>query len=181
MAEVSVGTTFPRWFLIGVSALLLTSLAAASLAQLTGVGASRVMETQVTASVDIRFDPQPDGSMLVRRASDGAALELLPSDGGGFMRGVARSLLRQRQLSNADKSLPFTLSQREDRRFFIRDPELGSKMELDGFGPTNTLSVARILEAGLAAKVGAGRQTQSSAGNQEAAIRRTGQAARGEN
>jgi putative photosynthetic complex assembly protein len=163
MAEASVGTTFPRWFLLGVSALLLTSLAAVGLAQLTGVGASRVIETQVVASVGIWFDPKLDGSMLVRRASDGAALEVLPSDGGGFMRGVARSLLRQRQLSNTDKTLPFTLSQREDRRFFIRDTTLGSKMELDGFGPSNTLSVARILEAGLTGQPRPDRQTHSNA------------------
>jgi putative photosynthetic complex assembly protein len=163
MAAASVGTPFPRWFLFGISALLLTSLAAVGLAQLTGVGASRVIETQVTASVDIWFDPQPDGSMLVRRAYDGAALEVLPSDGGGFMRGVARSLLRQRQLSNTDKTLPFLLAQREDRRLFISDTTLGRKMELDGFGPSNTLSAARLLEAGLTEQSRPDRQTNSNA------------------
>ena len=181
MAAASVGTTFPRWFLISIGGLLMTALAATGLVQLTGIGASRVMETQVAASIDLWFDPQPDGSMLVRHATDGATLEVLAADGGGFMRGVARSLLRQRQLSNAEKTLPFTLSQREDRRFFIRDTELGSKMELDGFGPTNTLSVARILEAGLARGTGPGRHTHSSARQQEAVANRAGQAGRGEN
>jgi putative photosynthetic complex assembly protein len=163
MAEASVGAPFPRWFLLGIGALLLTSLAATGLGRLTGVGASRVIETQVAASVDIWFDPQSDGSMLVRRTPDGTVLVVLPSDGGGFMRGVARSLLRQRQLSNTDKILPFSLAQREDRRLFIRDMALGSKMELDGFGPSNTLSIARILEAGLTEQPSSDRQTHSNA------------------
>lgn len=150
MSERSVGTTFPRWFLIGISTLLLTTLVSVGLVQWTGVGASRVSDTPAVASVDIWFDPQNDGTMLVRRASDGDTLEVLPSDGGGFMRGVARSLLRQRALSNSDKALPFTLSQREDQRYFILDTKLGTKMELDGFGPSNTQSVGRVLKAGLA-------------------------------
>jgi hypothetical protein len=112
--------------------------------------------------------------MLVRRASDGAVLEVLGADGGGFMRGVARSLLRQRQLSNADKSLPFTLSQREDRRLFIRDAQLGSKMELDGFGPSNTLSVVRVLEAGLAEAQRPDRRTQTGTGKLGVAVSGTG-------
>jgi putative photosynthetic complex assembly protein len=174
MAAASARSTFPRWFLMAIGALVLASVSAAGVAQLTGIGASRVIETQVTASVDIRFDPQPDGSMLVRRASDGAILEVLPTDGGGFMRGVARSLLRQRQLSNADKTLPFTLSQREDKRFFILDTQLGSKMELDGFGPSNTLSVARVLEAGLTEVPRPDRKTHSSTTTLGIALNGTG-------
>jgi putative photosynthetic complex assembly protein len=163
MTKTSAGPSFPKWFLVSVSALVLTAVAAAGFARLTGIGASRISETQVVTRVEIWFDPQPDGSMLIRRADDGATLEVLASDGGGFMRGVARSLLRQRQLSSADKTLPFTLSQRNDRRFFILDEQLGSKMELDGFGPSNTLSVDRVLKAGLAKAKSQEKQASSSA------------------
>lgn len=163
MGDISVRPGFPRWFLVSVGALLLTSVTAAGVSRLTGLGVSRVSESPVVASVSLWFDPQPDGSMLVRRSPDDVPLAVLASDGGGFMRGVARSLLRQRQLSNADKTLPFTLSQRDDRRFFILDGHLGTKMELDGFGPSNTLSVDRIMRSGLAMAGALGKQAQSGA------------------
>lgn len=163
MGDTSSKPGFPRWFLVSVGALLLTSVVTVGLSRLTGFGVSRVSEARVTASVAIWFDPQSDNSMLVRRSPDDATLAVLASDGGGFMRGVARSLLRQRQLNNTDKTLPFTLSQRDNQRFFILDPHSGAKMELDGFGPSNTLSVDRVLKAGLAMEKRFDRQAQSGA------------------
>ena len=149
MAETSVRATFPRWFLFGVGALVLATIAFTAFGRLTGYGVTRVAETALIGSVDIWFEDQDNKTMLVRRASDNAILEVLPADGGGFMRGVVRSLFRQRLLGNIERTQPFRLSQRQDQKLFIVDLSVGSKMELDGFGPSNTLSIARILAAGL--------------------------------
>jgi putative photosynthetic complex assembly protein len=149
MAEASVRATFPRWFLIGIGALLLATVGFAAFGRLTGYGITRVAETPILGSVDIWYEDQDNKTMLVRRVSDNAILEVLPADGGGFMRGVVRSLFRQRLLANKERTLPFRLAQREDRKYFILDMSTGTKIELDGFGPSNTLSIARILEAGL--------------------------------
>jgi putative photosynthetic complex assembly protein len=149
MAEASVRATFPRWLLIGIGALLIATVGFVALARLTGFGITKVNETPILGSVDIWFEDQDNKTMLVRRFADNAVLEVLPADGGGFIRGVVRSLFRQRLVANQERTLPFRLSQRQDQKFFILDMSTGAKMELDGFGPSNTLSIARVLEAGL--------------------------------
>jgi putative photosynthetic complex assembly protein len=163
MTEASVRQTFPRWFLIGIGALLLTTVSFAVFGRLTGYGITRVAETAVISSVDIWFEDQDNKTMLVRRVSDNTILEVLPADGSGFMRGVVRSLSRQRLLSKIEPNKPFRLAQREDQKLFIQDMSVGSKMELDGFGPANTLSIARILTAGLKNEVSTNSDTTSKA------------------
>jgi putative photosynthetic complex assembly protein len=152
MTEHSNDTKFPRWFLIGASALILSSIALTGIARTTGFGTSRVAQSEVTQSVDIRFVEMPDRTMRVLRLNDDAELAVLAADGSGFLRGVVRSLFRQRLLAKLDRDAPFQLAQRIDGKLFIADPLLSSRIELDGFGPTNTQSIAAVLNAGLSAK-----------------------------
>jgi putative photosynthetic complex assembly protein len=152
MTELSNDTKFPRWFLIGASALVLSSIVLTGLARTTGFGTSRVAQTEITKSVDIRFVEMPDRTMRVLRLNDGAELAVLAADGSGFLRGVVRSLFRQRLLAKLDRDAPFQLAQRVDGKLFIADRSLSSRIELDGFGPTNTQSITAVLNAGLSAK-----------------------------
>jgi putative photosynthetic complex assembly protein len=144
--------TFPRWFLLGASALVIASVVIAGVSRVTRFGVSRVSLSDVSQSVAVRFVDGANGTMQILRASDAVELVVLASDGSGFMRGVARSLFRQRSLSKIDRSEPFELARRTNGKYFISDPSLGSRMELDGFGPTNTQTVAAIIEAGLVQK-----------------------------
>jgi putative photosynthetic complex assembly protein len=150
--------TFPRWFLTGAAALVLCSIVLAGFSRLTGIGGTRGPATPVQSSVSIRFVDLPSGAMQIVRAHDNAELAVLASDGSGFMRGIARSLFRQRMLARVDKNEPFELAQRTDGKFMITDPALAhlsnNRIDLDGFGPTNTQSVAAILAAGLFEKTG---------------------------
>jgi putative photosynthetic complex assembly protein len=173
MAEISTQATFPRWFLIGASALILSSLVIAGVARTTGFGTSRVAQTPVASSVDIRFVELANGSMRVLRAEDGAELALLASDGSGFLRGIARSLFRQRLLGKVDRNEPFQLGQRIDGKYFILDAALASRVELDGFGPTNTQSIADVLNAGLRPQSALLTQSTSQQGPSVMAYERT--------
>lgn len=139
---------FPRWFLIGVAGLMLASILAAGLARNTNLGAARVQEGPVQGFIDIRFDEQADKSVLVRAMADGRTLETLKADGSGFVRGVMRSLMRQRMVNGFEAHAPFRLIRREDGRMLILDLVSNAKMELEGFGPTNSQSMLRLYEAG---------------------------------
>jgi putative photosynthetic complex assembly protein len=152
MADVSPQAIIPRWFLAGAMALVVATVVVAGVGRVTGYGVSRISDAPVAHSVDIRFAEQANGGMLVLRHEDDAALAVLASDGGGFVRGIVRSLFRQRLLAGADKALPFQLVRRTDGKYFIADPVLDSRIALDGFGPSNTRAVAELLEAGLASK-----------------------------
>jgi putative photosynthetic complex assembly protein len=140
--------TFPRWFLAGAAAVILFAVLAATLASVTGRGATRVGEPPAAGMVELRFVAQPDSTMLAQSVADGRTLAILPADGSGFIRGVVRSLLRQRMLSGQNVNLPFHLIERKDGRYSLVDPATRTRMELDGFGPTNSDAFARLYRAG---------------------------------
>jgi putative photosynthetic complex assembly protein len=140
--------TFPRWFLSGAAGVMLFAIIAAATASWTNQGATRVGEPPVAGVLELRFVAQPDRTMLAQRVTDGRTLEVLPADGSGFIRGAVRSLLRQRMLSGQDVNLSFHLIERKDGRFSLVDPATRTRMELDGFGPTNSEAFARLYRAG---------------------------------
>lgn len=154
MTTATRQASFPRWFVIGTAVLMLTAIFGAGLARFLGVGLSRVADSPVTGTVEIWIDEQRDGTALVRHAATGKTLEILPADGGGFVRGLVRGMFRQRLLGQQARTLPFQLSQREGPKYFLFDPATGTRMELDGFGPTNTQSIARLYEAARNAQAG---------------------------
>jgi putative photosynthetic complex assembly protein len=77
-------------------------------------------------------------------------LEVLPRDGSTLLRGVLRSLHRERAAKRVDRDGPFLLARRADARHSIIDPATGSRIELDGFGPSHSAAMARLMDLGLA-------------------------------
>jgi putative photosynthetic complex assembly protein len=141
---------FPRWFLYGVGGLMIVTMIFAFVARQTDTGALRVSRAPDVAQLAIRFDEQADGSVLVRRIVDDHALEILPRDGSTFLRGVLRSLQRERAMRRVDRDAPFMLVRRLDARHAMIDPVTGSRIELDGFGPSHSAAMARLMDLGLA-------------------------------
>jgi putative photosynthetic complex assembly protein len=141
---------FPRWFLLGAAGLMISTMLFAFVARQTDKGALRLSRAPDVAQLMIRFDEQADGSVLVRRQADDAVLEVLPRDGSTFLRGVLRSLHRERAMKRVERGAPFLLARRPDARHAIIDPVTGSRIELDGFGPSHSAAMARLMDAGLA-------------------------------
>lgn len=138
---------FPRWFLIGAFSLIGAALAFAAAGRL-GIGTVNVPNSPAILHLDVRFDDQPDGATLIRRLPDGLVLDTLGADGGGFLRGVLKSLQRERAMRGLDRDAPFTLIRRADQRHTLIDPLSGQRRELDGFGPAHSLAAARLMESG---------------------------------
>ena len=75
MSTTSNNPVFPRWFLLGAAGLMISTMVFAFVARQTDAGALRVNRAPDAAQVMIRFDEQPDGSVLVRRQPDDTVLD----------------------------------------------------------------------------------------------------------
>lgn len=134
----------PRWTLIGMALLALSSIAIAGFARQTGIGVTGIPDSPTVARVDLRFEDRDDGAVLVRDGA-GRVLDTIPVSADGFIRGTMRSLARSRKQAGLPHELPFLLERRENGRLSLSDPSTGGRIELDAFGPGNAAAFARFL------------------------------------
>ncbi len=132
--------------LVGVAIVLMALLAAVLTARLTGFDASALPDSPVVESRLLDFRDLPGGVVEVYDWETGSLLSRIPSGEGSFLRGVVRSLVRQRRGLASDVS-PFTLSLHEDRRLVLSDPQTGESISLNAFGPTNLAVFTTLLAA----------------------------------
>lgn len=148
MTQTRQASVFPRWFLIGAGSLMALAIVSAAIGRQQKLTAGPASQPPVVAQVSIRFDAQTDGSLLIRRLPDDRVIERLPSDGSGFMRGIHRSLNRDRLMRQLAPGAPYTLVRRANGRLAVIDPLSGERIELDGFGPSHSLHVGRLIDQG---------------------------------
>lgn len=89
-----------------------------------------------------------DGSTGAARVlgADGTLLAQLDPEQGGFVAGVHRALVFERQRQGVDVSLPVRLVLYEGGQLSLRDDSTGWRAELIGFGADNAASFANLLE-----------------------------------
>lgn len=104
----------------------------------------------VVRSCELLFEDGPAGSVLVYNAPDGVLLETFESGAGSFVRGVLRSMTRERRSLQASAEKPFRLARHADGALTIRDESTGRLIVLNAFGPTNAGVFARLLNASQA-------------------------------
>jgi putative photosynthetic complex assembly protein len=88
------------------------------------------------AERSLRFSDLPNGAVSVQDARTGETLDTLRGE-QGFLRGVLRSLTRERRQQGVGAESPYTLHLHEDGRFLIEDPQTGARIDLASFGPDN--------------------------------------------
>lgn len=141
-----------RPFISGHAPYLLAGIVAIAL---LAVAFARWVGTEVTvrqgavivASCELRFEDGPAGSVLVYSARDGILLETFESGAGSFVRGVLRSMTRERRSLQTTSEKPFRLARHADGALTIRDQATGRLIVLNAFGPTNAGVFARLLDA----------------------------------
>ena len=154
MSQV-VGEKFPRGALIAAAALIGFSLIATGVARLTGFSTGRTPVAEQVASRDLVFRDNPAGGVWVLSApKDGAEAEMLtlvvPGE-GGFIRGVMRSMARERRMYHVGEEPAFRLTRWADTRLSLTDLATGRNVELTAFGPTNTEAFGKLLDKAIAA------------------------------
>lgn len=132
--------------LIGVTVCVVALLSAVLTARLTGFDASAVPPAAVVETRLLGFRDLPGGVVEVFDWDTQELLERIPSGEGSFLRGVVRSLVRQRRGLEA-ATAPFQLTLLDDQRLILSDPETGEDINLNAFGPTNLAVFSALIVA----------------------------------
>ena len=99
---------------------------------------------EVARTGDLRFYDLPDGA--VRVVAEGEADRVIPVASGGFVRGVLRSLVRDRRAQELGAKLIVRT---------VEDMATGRVLNLNAFGPTNRLDFVNLIApVGQAANAG---------------------------
>lgn len=136
--------------LIGIAVAVTALLAAVLTARLTGFDASAVPDSPVIGARMLGFRDQPQGVVEIYDWDTQVVLQRIPSGEGSFLRGVVRSLVRQRRGLDV-ATAPFRLSLLEDGRLILSDPQTGEDIDLYAFGPTNLAVFAELMHNGSGA------------------------------
>lgn len=136
--------------LVALAVLVMLITAATLTARLTGYTASSIPVSAVIQRRDIGFRDLSGGEVLVYDWHSENELKRLAAGEGSFLRGVVRSLVRQRRGMSGDLAMPFLLTQHSDGRLVITDSATGESIDLIAFGKTNTAVFSDLLETSAA-------------------------------
>jgi len=120
---------------LGIGAGLAAVLVAVAGVRLTGHG-PQPDDAAATGVRVLRFEDTPEGGILVIDHASGASLDVMTGE-QGFLRGVLRSLMRERRRSGLDLRAPLQLISRADGRLTLVDPSTGGRIDLESFGHSN--------------------------------------------
>lgn len=102
------------------------------------------------SSADLLFADGPRGRIDVLNARTQMTLSVYESGEGSFLRGILRSLVRERSVRDLDPGGAFNLALLDNGSLVISDPETGYWMALEAFGVDNRKLFADILEQAVA-------------------------------
>ena len=137
--------SFPRPILIAASIVIAVSIATAAVGRMTGA-ANSAPTAPAIASRDLLFRDQPNGSVAVYDARNtGTPIDMIAPETNGFLRATMRGLARQRLRQDADREVPFRLTEWADGRLTLADPTTGRSVEMEAFGITNESVFAALL------------------------------------
>ena len=107
------------------------------------------------SSADLLFIDGPRGRIDVIDAQTQATLAVYESGEGSFLRGIVRSLVRERRVRNLDPGGEFNLALLDNGSLVISDPDTGYWTALEAFGVDNRRLFAEILEQAVSEEVAA--------------------------
>lgn len=138
---------------LGMAALgtvVFITLVAVAAARLTGYRPATPAGGAVIASADLRFEDAAAGVVRIYDWHSGRVLADLEPGDGSFIRGVLRSLVRERRSHELGTVAPFHIARHADGTLVLEDTATGRRIELHAFGPTNAGAFAALLDASLA-------------------------------
>jgi putative photosynthetic complex assembly protein len=142
--------TVPKAALIGAAFLILFTIGIAARARSAHLAAGPSSPVSAAQVSFLQFVDRPDGSIGVIDATSGREVAAVPAKSNGFIRGVLRGMFRGRKLESLGHAATFTLARGTNGRLTLEDPQIGRRIELDSFGPTNSAAFAALLAAAQA-------------------------------
>jgi putative photosynthetic complex assembly protein len=100
----------------------------------------------VLAQRTLVFTDRADGALVVSEPGLETPVSVVaPNSNQGFIRGVVRSMSRERHMRGVGPETPYLLQLWADGRLSMRDLGTGRTVELDSFGPDNRETFRRLL------------------------------------
>ena len=144
---MSNSASFPRPILAVAGLVIVASIGLAAAGRMTGA-ANSAPTAPAVASRDLLFRDQSNGGVAVYDARNTATpIDLIAPATNGFLRATMRGLARQRLRQDADREVPFRLTEWADGRLTLADPTTGRTVEMEAFGITNESVFAALLTA----------------------------------
>ena len=104
--------------------------------------------TPAVASRSLRFVDRADGAVVIHDVGRGRVAAVIePGQQTGFVRGVLRSLARDRKMRGIGDRPPFTLTLWRDGQLSLTDTATSRSIELTAFGTSNRAAFAALLPA----------------------------------
>ncbi|MGG5888767.1 photosynthetic complex assembly protein PuhC [Falsiroseomonas sp. HC035] len=97
------------------------------------------------AQRDLHFTDRADGGVSITEAPSGRPVATLEPGEGGFVRGTVRGLVRERRREDIGSAIPFRLTAWQTGQLTLEDQATGRRLDLTGFGQTNSAAFARLL------------------------------------
>lgn len=141
--------TGSRILMVGLAVFVMAVLAATLTARLTGYSMNSVPDAAVVDVRELGFRDLPNGVVEVFEWQSKASIAKIPSGAGAFLRGVVRSLVRQRRGLDSGIASVFELTRYDDGRLVLSDPSTGEKVDLIAFGASNIAVFAELMDAPL--------------------------------
>lgn len=138
-----------RILLAGLAVVVMAVLAATLIARLTGYSMESMPDTAVVDVRQLGFRDIPNGVVEVFEWNSKVSLAKIQSGEGAFLRGVVRSLVRQRRGLDSGIASVFELTRYEDGRLVLSDPATGERVDLVAFGATNIAVFAELMDTPL--------------------------------
>lgn len=138
-AAASSHTAMLKVLLLGA----LLSLAAVAGWQLAGGSPKESMPPALMQRM-LKFSDLPDGAIRVVDAQTGVEVQVLRGE-LGFVRGVLRTMARDRRAHQVGSTPAFSLALHADSRVILSDPHTGQQLDLAAFGPDNVAVFLRWL------------------------------------
>lgn len=102
----------------------------------------------VTATRNLQFYDESDGTVRVEDAVSGDVLGSFGPGTGGFVRSSMRSLTHQRRINGIGRTVPFELIEWDNGDLTLRDSTTEATVELSAFGAGNRKTFADMLHKG---------------------------------
>lgn len=133
---------FGRLPQIAIVAAISAAVAAAVIGPAAGGGSSVPPPSTVVAERLLRFQDRADGAVVA--TENGAEVAVFQGE-QGFVRGIMRSMARQRRGEGLASAQPFRLTAWADGRLTLDDVATGERLDLEAFGPSNAAVFATLL------------------------------------
>lgn len=139
----------PRPILIAAGCLLAFVIAMTAVLRLTQEPSAPrpVTAAEVISTRDLAFRDRAEGGIAVWDVHEERIVSVILPGDGGFIRGVLRSLTRERRQSDIGSEQPFRLTGYADGRISIQDLATGRVIDINAFGIDNARAFAGLLSA----------------------------------